>query len=83
MVDFANLGYFPLLFQLPVILRQVVYLISSKVNNISRVLIPIEYKANIWSSRILALIWSFLTITGSKVELLSLSVLKHIFPASA
>ena len=49
--------------------------ISSKVNAISRVLIPLAYKANIWSANILALRYPFFTIIGSKLELWSREVL--------
>ena len=86
MDDFATLGYFPLHSLLHEILTKEIYLstpyISSKVDAISRVLIPLAYKANIWSSNILALRCPFFTIIGSKLELRSREVLNSILPAS-
>ena len=77
MDDFATLGYFSLHFMLHGILKREIHLL-----HISRVLIPLAYKANIWSSNILALRCPFFTMVGSKVELWSCGVLNSILPSS-
>ena len=79
MDDFGTLVYFTLHSLLHEILTKEIYLstpyISSKVDAISHVLIPLAYKANIWSANILALRYPFFTIIGSKLELWSREVL--------